>query len=352
LIGAYFAESTTDAFFDAPAGSKEQPLAVRITDWIATHSGKSLRAAEDYNSLPFLAVTRRMRGTRLAFGGHRRSRTMRRLIVWGGLAAAILLFPWKDNIEGNCTLMPEQHSIVASEVDGRVEKVFVREGSAVKRGDQLIQLDRRKLQVELDAANKEVLTLQAEAERLRGGVPSDEAGAQVAMLKADAMRENVRRLEQELESATLRAPMDGVVMTKEVEKRVGEVIQMGTPLLEIAALGPWDVKVDVNQKDIGRLEQRLEKGPIDVSYILYSQTAFTLHSKLTHVRQISAAAEAREAEHVFVVTVEDVEIPENIRPAMRPGLTGRVWFELGRRPLGWLWAKGLWRWFEIMSMKI
>jgi hypothetical protein len=44
LIGAYFAESTADAFFDTPPNSKEQPLAVRVTDWLAAHTGKALRA--------------------------------------------------------------------------------------------------------------------------------------------------------------------------------------------------------------------------------------------------------------------------------------------------------------------
>ena len=146
--------------------------------------------------------------------------------------------------------------------------------------------------------------------------------------------------------------MDGVVMTKDIEKRTGEVVQVGAPLLEVAALDAWDLKVDVNQKDVGYLEERLAKGPIDVSYILYSQTAYTLNSKLTSPRQISAAAEAREQEHVFVVTVEEVDLPPNIQPAMRPGLTGRVWFELGRRPIGWIWARRLWAWAEITWMKI
>jgi hypothetical protein len=57
-------------------------------------------------------MTRRLRATRLAFAGNKRRRSIRRLLVWGGLAAAILLFPWNDNIEGNCTLMPEQHTAV------------------------------------------------------------------------------------------------------------------------------------------------------------------------------------------------------------------------------------------------
>jgi biotin carboxyl carrier protein len=345
LVGAYFAESTSEGFFEAPPGTKEQPLALRVTDWLATHTGKALRAAKDYESLPFLAITRRMRATRLAFTGDRRQRTLRRLTLWGGLAAAVLLFPWRDRVEGNCTLLPELHNSIVAEVPGRVEKVLVREGSKVAKGEPIAELDKRRIETELEQARKEVLRLEAEAERQRGA--GDEAAAQVASLQAAAGHENVKRLETDLAAATLRSPIDGVVLTKDVEKHAGEFIQTGTLVAEVAALDVWDLKVEVNQRDIGRLERKLVKGPVTVDYILYSQTAHTLSAPLTHARQISAAAEARADQHVFVVTLESVHIPPEIRNSMRPGLTGRARVDLGRKPLGWLWLRGLWNWTRL-----
>jgi hypothetical protein len=109
----------------------------------------------------------------------------------------------------------------------------------------------------------------------------------------------------------------------------------------------WNLRIDVDQKNIGKVGRRLSKEPLDVSYILYSQTAFTLGAKLTDPRQISAAAEAREVEHVFLVTIHDVDIPENIKGALRPGLTGRARIEMGLRPLGWILGGRLWNWLQI-----
>lgn len=347
LVGAYFAESTSEGFFDAPPG-RELPVASKVTDWLATHTGKQLRSAEDYETLPFLPVTRRMRATRLAFTGSKRKRTIMRLLIGGAIASAILLFPWPDRIEGNCMLLPQHHNLVVAEVPGRVERIYVREGSKIGKGEPLAELDKRKLETDLEVARKEVLRLEAEAQKYRGaGVEGAEASAQVASLQAAAARENAKRIEAEIESTTLRSPIDGVVLTKDVDKHAGEFVQAGTVFSEVASMDIWNLRIDVDQRNIGRIGRRLANGPLNVSYILYSQTAYTLQTQLTDPRQISAAAEARETEHVFLVTINDVQIPPHIKGSLRPGLTGRARIELGTRPLGWILGGRLWNWLQI-----
>lgn len=345
IVGAYFAESTTEGFFDAPEGAKEQPLARRVTDWLATHSGKQLRAAQDYHSLPFLFATKRLRATRLAFAGNKRSRTLRRLAMWGIPLALILLYPKQDIVEGNCVLMPEHHNAVVTEVPGRVEKVNVQEGSHVEQGEPIAILDMRRFETELDGVRKDILRLDAESERYRAA--GDEAAAQVASLQAASARENAKRLESDIAAGTLRSPIKGVILTKDVEKHAGEFIQTGTALAEVAALDAWHLKMDVNQRDIGKVERVLARGPLDVGYILYSQTAHTLSAKLSNPRQISAAAEARDTDHVFVVTLDDVKVPEEVKGSLRPGLTGKAKIDLGRASLGWIWLRRIWDWTQL-----
>lgn len=339
LVGAYFAESTNEGFFDA----KDAPPH-RVTEWLALHTGKSLIAAHDYQTLPFLTVGRRLRATRLALTGPKRQRNFFRLIVFGGLAAAILLLPWMDKIEGDCSLVPEQHAAIVPEVAGRIEKILVREGSKVSRGDPIAQLDKRRIETELERSEAEIRGLHAEAEKARGSVPSDEASAQIADLQALAAEKNAEKLRADLEATTLRSPIDGVVLTKDVEKHGGEALQAGQPFAEVAALDAWDVRIDVPERDIGKIEQRLEKGPIEVGFILYSESAQRLTSTLEHKTQISAAAEPRHEGNVFVITLENVAIPERVQTSMRPGLSGRAKIQLGRKPLIFLWARDLWNW--------
>ncbi len=349
IVGAYFAESTTDGFFDAAEGAKELPVARRVTEWLAAHSGKQLQAAQDYHSLPFLFATKRLRATRVALTGNKRRRTLLRLAMFGIPLLLILAYPKQDMVEGNCALMPKRHNSIVSEVPGRVEKVMVQEGSLVKAGDPVAVLDMRRFETELDGVRKDIARLDAEAERYRAA--GDEAGAQVNSLQAASARENAKRLEADIASGTLRSPIDGVILTKDVEKHAGEFIQTGTALAEVAALDAWHLKMDVNQNDLGHLEKKLEGHELPVSYILYSQTAHTLSSKLTNPRQISAAAEARETEHVFVVTLDDIQIPPDLRDSMRPGLTGKAKIDLGRKPLGWLWVRRVWDWVQLRMLR-
>lgn len=337
LVGAYFAESTNEGFFDA----KDAPPH-RVTEWIALHTGKSLIAAQDYQTLPFLKVGRRLRATRLALTGPKRQRNFFRLIVFGGFAAAILLLPWMDEIEGDCSLVPEHHVAIVPEVPGRIEKIFVREGSRVSQGDPIAQLDKRRIETELERNEAEIRGLHAEAEKARGA--GDEASAQIASLQALAAEKNAEKLRVDLEATTLRSPIDGVVLTKDVEKHGGESLQAGQAFAEVAALDAWDVRVEVPEREIGKIERRLEQGPIEVGFILYSESAQRLTSTLERKTQISAAAEPRDDENVFIITLEEVAIPERVHTSMRPGLSGRANIELGRKPLVFLWARDLWNW--------
>src|SRR5262249_25061067 len=99
-----------------------------------------------------------------------------------------------------------------------------------------------------------------------------------------------------------------------------------------------------SEREIGRVEERLAKGPIDIRYILYSSSAHQLMSRLERRSQISAGAEPRDKDTVFLVTLADVELPADIRTSLRPGLTGRASIELGRGPLGYHWARRLSHW--------
>ena len=114
LVGAYFAESTTEGFFDTAPGAKEPGSSQRLTEWIALHTSKALEAARDYRSLPFLFATRRMRDARLALTGHRRRRNLTRIVIIAAILFAASLYPKVDQIDGACALTPKRRAIVAT----------------------------------------------------------------------------------------------------------------------------------------------------------------------------------------------------------------------------------------------
>jgi RND family efflux transporter MFP subunit len=177
----------------------------------------------------------------------------------------------------------ERYVSLGVRVPGRIERYFVEEGQAVRRGDPLVQLDDRDYRasvargeaaLELARAN---LTL-AEADLLRGqrlrqdGVVSEQE-IDVLQNKAAVARAAVAQTEAELaqgrvnlEYTLLRAPTNGIVLAK--LKEVGEIAVPGGfegsgDLIRLANLSDLRAEVDVNESDLNRvrLGQRAEVTP-------------------------------------------------------------------------------------------
>src|SRR5687767_6351175 len=128
LIGALLAESSAADFFKAPLGVKEMPGNHRLADWIASNSGRALRAALDYRELPILFAMRRLREVKRNVTGSHRGRYLFKMIFWLGVLGCILFFPWMEEVESDCTLVPKQRVKVVPEISGRVASVLAREG--------------------------------------------------------------------------------------------------------------------------------------------------------------------------------------------------------------------------------
>jgi multidrug efflux pump subunit AcrA (membrane-fusion protein) len=349
LVGALFAESTAEGFFDSAAGGKELAQSRRLTEFLAAHLGRVIVAAQDYQSLPFLAVTRRMRDAHLAVTGPHRRRVLLKMGAIAAVIAVILLYPKIDTVEGNCGLQPMERSAVVPEVPGRIEKIFVREGTRVKKGEPIAQIDKFRIETELAKLAQDRLRLENEAKRLSG--QGDEASAQIASLEARSADEQEKILRADLEATTLRAPIDGRVLTKDIELRAGEFIQPGSPFAEIAGLDRWEVQAEVPEKQIGAIEKRFPAGapaePVDMTFILYSQSAYTFRTRIERREQISAVAYPRDKDNVFIITAPDVAVPDAMKESLRPGLTGRAKLELGRKPLFLIWGRKIWDWVRL-----
>jgi len=346
ITGAIFCESTFEGYFDSAGGKSEVVPARRVTEWVATYSGRALAAAQDYQTLPFLPVSRRVRKTTLLLTGKMRNRFLFKLGVFGVIVLAILLPPWKQqHIDGDCAIQALNRAIVVPEISARIETILVHEGDHVTKGQELARLDTRRLQLDLDATEQEKLRYAADADRVRAA--GDEAAAQVSLLEVKVLDQQAKKLQADIDSATLRSPIDGTVMTKDLELRAGEILQEGAPFAEIDDLSAWQLHAEIDERDIAAVEDAFEnKGPLDLTYILYSQSAHRLHAQINSQEQISASAYPREKINVFIVTIDNPPIPADIEKDIRPGLAGRAQLDLGRESLLITIARKLYRWCQ------
>lgn len=165
-------------------------------------------------------------------------------------------------------------------VDGQVQAVPMVEGSHVKRGDLLVQLDpadfTAKLhQAEANLARDQAQLAQAKAqvERYQGlkqkGFVSDEkvgdvraaAGAQEATVKASQAAAELARLQ--LSYAAVRAPIDGVVGAKQVYP--GAAVKVNDTILGVVnKLSPLMVSFAVPEKYLPRIQSAMKGGVMKV----------------------------------------------------------------------------------------
>lgn len=158
------------------------------------------------------------------------------------------------------TVYYKEVSEVAAEVRGLVEEVTFEEGDRVLEGAVLVRLDSELLEktIEATAASYEQALADLElaaielgrveglfAEEVISEQAYDDARFKVKGLekRADALKAELEGLKVELRKKTIRAPFEGVVIEKNVDR--GEWLEAGTRVATLAGVGFVDIIADV-----------------------------------------------------------------------------------------------------------
>ncbi len=175
------------------------------------------------------------------------------------------------------TVQPDTTVEVKTRAAGEVLEVKVETGQTVRRGTLLLRIDPRQLrnavaqaQADREAALAQQTTTQAQRDRAEelfksGAITAQDrenvllahANAKAAVVRARVALENARI---QLEDTDVRAPIDGTIIEKGVER--GSVIASatqnvggGTALLKMADLDLVQVTSQVDETDIGKVEK-------------------------------------------------------------------------------------------------
>jgi len=162
------------------------------------------------------------------------------------VAATTRTIPNSESAVG--TIRAVHETTIGSRILATVKEVNLKAGQRVNEGDVLVKLDDADVQAKLQQAKAAVISAEAahakaviDEERLRGawktGAASrsdyDKAEAALKSTTADLTlyRQKVKEVEAMLDYATVRSPMDGVVIDKKVD--VGDTVTPGQPLLSM-----------------------------------------------------------------------------------------------------------------------
>lgn len=169
---------------------------------------------------------------------------------------------------------------VASQEAGILEELLVTEGDRVSKGQPLARIDSSRLsisltgrQADLRAARALATQRQADLRMIKRDVKSieravrngaanqkelldaqsDASGAEAALAEAQSRAASIEAaielLQARLEDMTIRAPFEGVVVSRNVE--VGEWLDGGDEVVEILSIDPLEAWLDVPQQLLG-----------------------------------------------------------------------------------------------------
>lgn len=236
-----------------------------------------------------------------------------------------------SSVTATGTVEPVTKVEVGTQVSGIVSKLYADYNSNVKKGEIVAELDKTNLLNELASAKSNLASSKSEYEyQLKNYTrmktlhekqlisDNDYESALLSYEKAkntyETNKNEVSKAQTNLGYATITSPIDGIVLSREVEE--GQTVNAGmeTPTLYIIARDLTDMRViaNVDEADIGGVKEGQR-----VSFTVDAYPNDTFEGKVTQVRQ-----EATEESNV--VTYEVVISAPNPDLKLKPGLTANV----------------------------
>lgn len=255
-------------------------------------------------------------------------------ILLGAIAGGLLFLlirPVSHTIAGPCELVPSARAMAIAQAGGRITSVLVREGSAVRAGQALFQIEDATLKSGLRFSRQQFAKATSEARRWQE--EGDMKSFRTSDLERQRLEQEAKNIEEEIERTTVKSPMDGVVTSKDLELHKGEVILPGAMLCEVASLSDWDLQIHIDEMDAGWLQRAIaEKKELPVRYVLQAQSDLTLTGRLTSPSQISQMVYPDQNKSIVFVTIRGIELPTKLRSELRPGFSGYAKIDGPKRP--------------------
>jgi membrane fusion protein, multidrug efflux system len=154
-------------------------------------------------------------------------------------AARVEALEWEASRAAIGSVVAVQGVTVGAELPGQVRDVAFESGAEVKAGDVLVRLDTSVEETQLAAARADAALARLElarARKLRASGSNAQADLDAAEARAQQTAAVVANLQAVIAKKTIRAPFDGRVAIRKVEK--GQVVAAGTPVASIHSVSP------------------------------------------------------------------------------------------------------------------
>ena len=162
---------------------------------------------------------------------------------------------WQSRRSAIGTLVAVHDAVLGAELPGLIREVAFASGTAVRRGAVMVKLDTTNEEAQLASAKADMELALATLERsraLRKGEANTPADLEVAEARAKQTQAMVASIQATIFKKTIRAPFDGRVAIKQVER--GQVVSPGTPIATLQSVDPIYAEFSLPQQALADLK--------------------------------------------------------------------------------------------------
>ncbi len=236
-----------------------------------------------------------------------------------------------NTVTATGTVEPVKEIEVGTQVSGIIDKIYVDYNDNVKAGQLLAEMDKVTLQVELEVSEAQLAnakteydyqtkvfnrTKQLHDKELVSDAEYDQAlyNYEKSLNSYNQSKASIVKVRRNLEYASITSPIDGVIISRDVEEGQTVAAGLNTPKLFSLAgdLKQMRVIADVDEADIGQV---IEGQKVEFTVDAYPDDTF-----IGEVEQVRIDA----IESSNVITYEVVIAVSNPELKLKPGLTANI----------------------------
>jgi membrane fusion protein (multidrug efflux system) len=162
---------------------------------------------------------------------------------------------WQSRRSAIGTLVAVHDAVLGAELPGLIREVAFGSGTSVKRGAVMVKLDTTNEEAQLASAKADMELALATLERakiLRKAEANTPVDLEVAQARAKQAQAMVASISATIFKKTIRAPFDGRVAIKQVER--GQVVAPGTPIATLQSVDPIYAEFSLPQQALADLK--------------------------------------------------------------------------------------------------
>ena len=233
-----------------------------------------------------------------------------------------MFVPIPYEVTSDVTVQPKIRRYVAAPLNGVLEKTLVRPGDKVSRDAVLATMDKSELTLEIEAQSAELERTQKIRDRALAN--GDRGATRLAELEIEKLASKLALLENQLTQLRLLSPLDGIVLTGDLERVEGAPVKRGDKLFEVAPLDGLRFEIDIPHDDIDLVSINSNT---TVSLRPMPDRQWQGRINRIYPRSITVDQETIFRAEMFI---------KNVDGSLKPGMLGKAEIDAGSRAIGWV----------------